>query len=140
MSTDPPLPEVPPDGVERLYAALADIGDLVAAMPPLPELYAGVVRILERHVGAWLVIVGEIDHAAGIMHRRAPEPPPQGQEDIYPGTVPVHIARPAFWQGRIDVEPNIARPMAAAEIPAWVRGWVPFASWPAALRSDPRPA
>ena len=107
MSTDPPLPEAPPDGAERLYAALADIGDLVAAMPPLPQLYAGVVRILERHVGAWLVIVGEIDHAAGVMHRRAPQPPPQGQEDIYPETVPLRIASPAFWQGRIDVEPNL---------------------------------
>ncbi len=106
MSTDPPLP-APPDGVERLYAALADIGDLVAAMPPLPQLYADVVRILERHVGAWLVIVGEIDHAAGVMHRRAPEPPPKGQEDIYPETVPIRIARPDFWQGRIDVEPNL---------------------------------
>ena len=106
---DPPLPEPepPPDGAERLYAALADIGDLVATMPPLSRLYTETVRILERHVGAWLVIVGEIDHAAGMMHRRAPDPPPQGQEDIYPATVPIHIARPAFWQGHIDVEPNL---------------------------------
>lgn len=100
-------PQPPPDGAERLYAALADIGDLVAAMPPLPELYAETVRILERHVGAWLVIVGEIDHATGLMHRRAPDPPPPGQEDIYPATVPIHIARPSFWQGHIDVEPNL---------------------------------
>ena len=51
---DPPPFDSPADGAERLYAALADIGDLVAAMPSLQELYTGVVRILERHVGAWL--------------------------------------------------------------------------------------
>ncbi|MHB8387850.1 bifunctional diguanylate cyclase/phosphodiesterase [Metallibacterium sp.] len=104
---DPPPFDSPADGVERLYAALADIGDLVAAMPSLQELYTGVVRILERHVGAWLVIIGEIDHAAGMMHRRAPDPPPRDQEDIYPAAVPIHIARPMFWEGHIDVEPNI---------------------------------
>ena len=120
MTMHPPQP--PPDGAERLYAALADIGDLVAAMPPLPELYAETVRILERHVGAWLVIVGEIDHATGLMHRRAPDPPPPGQEDIYPATVPIHIARPSFWQGHIDVEPNIVdAPGREALRPAYAR-------------------
>ena len=136
MSTDPPLPEAPPDGAERLYAALADIGDLVAAMPPLPELYAGVVRILERHVGAWLVIVGELDHAAGVMHRRAPDPPPPGQEDIYPATVPLRIARPAFWQGRIDVEPNLVdAPGREALRPAYAKYGIRAAAAVPILRS-----
>jgi hypothetical protein len=65
MSLTPPIPRIDTPNastVERLYAALADIGDLIAAMPQPQALYAGVVHILERHVGALLVLAGEIDY------------------------------------------------------------------------------
>lgn len=61
MSLTPLIPRIDtPEAstVERLYAALADIGDLIAAMPQPQALYAGVVHILERHVGALLVLAG----------------------------------------------------------------------------------
>jgi diguanylate cyclase (GGDEF)-like protein len=110
MSSIPPTASVDAaltGTVERLYAALADIGDLVAAMPQPQALYTGIVEILERHVGALLVIVGEIDYEAGVMRRQAPDPPPTGMEDIYPDSVPIALARPRFWEGKIEVEPNI---------------------------------
>lgn len=101
-----PAPKAVP--IERFYLALASIGDLVASMPQPQALYAGIVDIFERHVGALLVIVGEIDYEAGVMRRRAPAQAPAGEEDIYPQTVPIAFARPSFWQGKIDVEANIA--------------------------------
>src|SRR5471032_1528693 len=108
--------------VERLYAALADIGDLVAAMPSPQALYAGIVEILERHVGALLVFVGEIDYEAGLLRRRAPDPPPAGMEDIYPDSAPIALARPQFWEGKIEVEPNIVEaPGREALRPAYAR-------------------
>ena len=108
--------------VEQLYAALADIGDLVAAMPRPPALYAGIVQILERHVGALLVLAGEIDYEAGVLWRRAPDPVPPGLEDIYPTSVPIAIARPSFWAGQIEVEPNIVdAPGREALRPAYAR-------------------
>jgi len=125
MSSIPPaLPfHAPSTGsVERLYAALADIGDLVAAMPQPQALYTGIVRILERHVGALLVLVGEIDYEAGVMRRRAPDPPPAGMEDIYPDSAPIALARPQFWEGKIEVEPNIVdAPGREALRPAYAR-------------------
>lgn len=111
------MPSTPPespsattvgDPVASLYAALADLGDLVAGMPSPALLYAEVVRILEQHLGAMLVIVGEIDYAAGVLRRRAPEVIPPGQEDLFPDCIPIALARPMFWQGEIEVEPNIA--------------------------------
>ncbi|MDE2155287.1 MAG: EAL domain-containing protein [Xanthomonadaceae bacterium] len=105
--TIPPTHAPAPVPMERFYAVLADIGDLVASMPQPQALYDGVVDIFERQVGALLVLVGEIDHAAGVMRRRAPSRVPAGEEDIYPDSVPLAIARPLFWEGRIDVEPDI---------------------------------
>lgn len=110
MSSTPISPatsESPGVSVEHFYAALADIGDLVAAMPQPQALYAGVVDIFERHLGAIRVQVGEIDYEAGVLRRRAPDPVPDGQEDIYPELVSLAIARPRFWEGGIEVEPNI---------------------------------
>ena len=117
-----PAPAATSGHVEHLYAALADIGDLVAAMPRPPALYAGIVQILERHVGALLVLAGEIDYAAGVLWRRAPDPVPSGLEDIYPASVPIAIARPSFWAGQIEVEPNIVdAPGREALRPAYAR-------------------
>jgi diguanylate cyclase (GGDEF)-like protein len=125
MSLTPPIPRIDTPNastVERLYAALADIGDLIAAMPQPQALYAGVVHILERHVGALLVLAGEIDYEAGVLRRRAPDPPPKGQEDIYPDLVPIALARPAFWEGKIEVEPDISNaPGREAMRPAYAR-------------------
>jgi len=105
--TTPPTHPPAPIPMERFYAALADIGDLVASMPQPQALYDGIVDIFERQVGALLVLVGEIDYAAGVMRRLAPAKVPAGEEDLYPDTVPLTIARPLFWEGGIDVEPNI---------------------------------
>ncbi len=119
-----PTPAPPPTGghVEHLYAALADIGDLVAAMPRPPALYAGIVQILEHHVGALLVLAGEIDYTAGVLWRHAPDPVPPGLEDIYPVSVPIAIAGPSFWAGQIEVEPNIVdAPGREAWRPAYAR-------------------
>jgi diguanylate cyclase (GGDEF) domain len=115
-----PAPKAVP--IERFYSALASIGDLVASMPQPKALYAGVVDIFERHVGALLVIVGEIDYEAGVMLRRAPAQVPAGEEDIYPASVPIAFARPSFWEGEIDVEANIAdAPGREAMRPAYAR-------------------
>jgi len=77
-------------------------------MPPPQALYAEIVDIFERHMGASLVLVGEIDYDAGVMRRRAPAQAPAGEEDIYPESVPIAFARPSFWEGKIDVEANVA--------------------------------
>ncbi len=117
-----PAPAATSGHVESLYAALADIGDLVAALPRPPALYAGIAQILERHVGALLVLAGEIDYEAGVLWRRAPDPVPSGLEDIYPASVPIAIASPSFWTGQIDVEPNIIdAPGREAWRPAYAR-------------------
>ncbi|MFC5525773.1 EAL domain-containing protein [Rhodanobacter ginsengisoli] len=118
----PATSESPGVSVEHFYAALADIGDLVAAMPRPQALYAGVMDIFERHLGAMRVLVGEIDHEAGVLRRRAPDPVPEGQEDIYPELVSLAIARPRFWEGKIEVEPNIVEaPGREALRPAYAR-------------------
>ena len=115
-----PAPQAAP--IERFYSALASIGDLVASMPKPQALYAGIVDIFERHVGALLVIVGEIDYDAGVMRRRAPAQASEGEEDIYPESVPIAFARPSFWEGKIDVEANIAdAPGREALRPAYAR-------------------
>lgn len=115
-----PAPKAVP--IERFYSALASIGDLVASMPQPQALYAGIVDIFERHVGALLVIVGEIDYDAGVMLRRAPAQVSAGKEDIYPESVPIAFARPSFWEGEIDVEANIAdAPGREAMRPAYAR-------------------
>lgn len=125
MSLIPPVSPIHASAsgpVESLYAALADIGDLVAAMPRPPALYAGIVQILEHHVGALLVLAGEIDYQAGVLWRRAPEPVPPGLQDIYPASVPIAIASPSFWAGQIEVEPNIVdAPGREAWRPAYAR-------------------
>jgi GAF domain-containing protein len=124
MSSSSNVPASAPeaDSIERFYSALANIGDLVASMPQPQALYAGIVDIFERHVGALLVIVGELDYEAGVMRRRAPARVPAGEEDIYPETVPLAFARPLFWEGRIDVEANIAEAPGRESLrPAYVR-------------------
>ncbi len=121
-SSNVPTPAPKAVNIERLYSALASIGDLVALMPQPQALYAGIVDIFERHVDALLVIVGEIDYEAGVMRRRAPAQAPAGEEDIYPESVPVAFARSSFWEGKIDVEPNIAdAPGREAMRPAYAR-------------------
>ena len=111
------MPSTPPgsssskptaDYVGRLYAALADLGDLIACMPRPQTLYTGIVHILERHVGALLVLVGEVEYDAGVWRRWAPESPLAGQEDIYPDSLPLALAGPEFWEGQIKVIPHIA--------------------------------
>jgi len=121
-SSNVPSPAPKAVNIERFYSALANIGDLVALMPQPQALYAGIVDIFERHVGALLVLVGEIDYGAGVMRRRAPAQAPAGEEDIYPESVPVAFARSSFWEGKIDVEPNIAdAPGREAMRPAYAR-------------------
>ena len=92
---------------ERFYAALSDIGQLLVRSLEPAVLYEAVIEVLERRVGARLVMVGEVDHATGWFQRMAPARIPAGLEDIYPERLPLALAHPSFWQGLPRLEADI---------------------------------
>ena len=92
---------------ERFYAALSDIGQLLVRSLEPAVLYEAVIEVLERRVGARLVMVGEADHDTGWFRRMAPARIPAGLEDIYPERLP--LAHPPFWQGQPLLEADIRR-------------------------------
>ena len=92
---------------ERFYAALSDIGQLLVRSLEPAVLYEGVIEVLERRVGARLVMVGEVDHGTGWFQRMAPAQIPAGLEDIYPERLPLTLAHPSFWRGLPQLEADI---------------------------------
>ncbi len=92
---------------ECFYAALSDIGQLLVRSLEPAVLYEAVIEVLERRVGARLVMVGEVDHNTGWFRRVAPARIPAGLEDIYPERLPLALAHPPFWQGLPLLEADI---------------------------------
>jgi diguanylate cyclase (GGDEF)-like protein/PAS domain S-box-containing protein len=93
---------------ESRYAALSDLGQLLLRSLDPAVLYEAVIEVLERRIGARLVMVGEVDRAAGWFRRIAPAHVPIGMEDIYPDGLPFAVAAPSFWQGEPQLETDIA--------------------------------
>ncbi|HEV2681457.1 MAG TPA: hypothetical protein VGV14_13215, partial [Rhodanobacter sp.] len=54
---------------ESFYAALSEIGQLLVRSLDPPVLYEAVIEVLERRIGARLVIVGDLDRDIGYLRR-----------------------------------------------------------------------
>src|SRR6185312_14917182 len=81
---------------------------LVRAVEP-PELYDAIIEVLQRRLGAMLVMIGEADHAAGWFQRVAPVAVTADMQDIYPEQTPLSLVRPSFWRGVPQIEPDLRR-------------------------------
>lgn len=92
---------------ESHYAALADIGQLLVRAVEPPELYEAIIEVLERRLGAVLVMVGEVDHEAGWFRRIAPAVVPAELRDLYPEQTPLSLVRPSFWRGMPQMEADL---------------------------------
>ncbi|MFA6229351.1 MAG: EAL domain-containing protein [Rhodanobacter sp.] len=92
---------------ESFYAALSEIGQLLVRALDPQVLYEAVIEVLERRLGAMLVMLGEVDHASGMFRRVAPACVPAGKEDIYPDCLPLSVAQLPFWQGTPQLEVDI---------------------------------
>ncbi len=92
---------------ESFYAALSEIGQLLVRSLEPPVLYEAVIEVLERRIGARLVLVGELDQGSGWLRRIAPVRVAAGMDDIYPERIPFSMAGPAFWRGEPQVEADI---------------------------------
>jgi diguanylate cyclase (GGDEF)-like protein/PAS domain S-box-containing protein len=93
---------------ESRYAVLSDLGQLLLRSLDPAVLYEAVIEVLERRIGARLVMVGEVDRAIGWFRRIAPARVPEGMEDIYPKRLPFAVATPSFWEGTPQLEADIA--------------------------------
>lgn len=94
---------------ESRYATLSDLGQLLLRSLDPAVLYEAVIEVLERRIGARLVMVGEVDRASGWFRRIAPAHVPSGMEDIYPVQLPFAVATTSFWQGTPQLEADIAQ-------------------------------
>jgi diguanylate cyclase (GGDEF)-like protein/PAS domain S-box-containing protein len=92
---------------ESFYAALSEIGQLLVRSLDPPVLYEAVIEVLERRIGARLVMVGELDRGNGWLRRIAPAQVAPDMADIYPERIPFSLARPAFWQGEPQLEADV---------------------------------
>ncbi len=92
---------------ESFYAALSEIGQLLVRAVEPPELYEAIIEVLERRLGALLVMIGEADHAAGWFRRVAPVVVPAQLQDIYPDRTPLSVVQPSFWHGVPQLEPDL---------------------------------
>ncbi|MEP6898988.1 MAG: GAF domain-containing protein, partial [Rhodanobacter sp.] len=92
---------------ESFYAALSDIGQLLVRSLDPPVLYEAVIAVLERRIGAMLVMIGEVDRGSGWFQRVAPVCVPPGKEDIYPERLPFSLAQLSFWQGTPQLETDV---------------------------------
>ncbi|HWX67432.1 MAG TPA: EAL domain-containing protein [Rhodanobacter sp.] len=107
---------------ESFYAALSEIGQLLVRSLDPPVLYEAVIEVLERRIGARLVIVGDLDRGTSYLRRVAPAKTAPGMTDIYPERIPFSMARPAFWQGEPQVEADIRRTAGLEALrPAYIR-------------------
>ncbi|WP_231381695.1 EAL domain-containing protein [Rhodanobacter sp. OR87] len=105
---------------ESFYAALSEIGQLLMRSLEPPMLYEAVIEVLERRIGARLVMVGELQ--GGQWRRIAPARTAPGVADVYPERLPFALARPAFWRGEPQLESDV-RQLEGLEAlrPAYVR-------------------
>ena len=100
---------------ESCYAALSEIAQLLVRAVEPPELYEAIIEVLERRLGALLVLVGEADHLSGWFRRVAPVLVPESLKDIYPDRTPLSRVQPSFWRGVPQLErdlrhvPDLAR-------------------------------
>ena len=94
---------------ESYYAALSEIGQLLVRAVEPPELYDAIIEVLQRRLGAMLVMIGEADHAAGWFRRVAPVAVAADMQDIYPERTPLSLVRPSFWRGVPQIEPDLRR-------------------------------
>jgi diguanylate cyclase (GGDEF)-like protein/PAS domain S-box-containing protein len=92
---------------ESFYAALSEVGQLLVRSLEPPLLYEAVIGVLERRIGARLVMVGELDRSSGWLRRIAPAQVAPDMADIYPERIPFSLARPAFWQGEPQLEVDV---------------------------------
>jgi len=92
---------------ESYYAALSEIGQLLVRAVEPPALYDAIIEVLERRLGAMLVMIGEADHAAGWFRRVAPVAVAADMQDIYPELTPLALVKPSFWRGVPQVEPDL---------------------------------
>ena len=107
---------------DGFYAALLEIGQLLVRTLDPQVLYEGVIEVLERRIGARLVMVGDVDHATGWFERVAPARIPAGMEDIYPQRLPLSAANPSFWRGVPQLEADIFQAPGLEELrPAYQR-------------------
>ncbi|MHB1056570.1 MAG: bifunctional diguanylate cyclase/phosphodiesterase [Rhodanobacter sp.] len=107
---------------ESFYAALSEIGQLLVRSLEPPVLYEAVIEVLERRIGARLVMVGELDRSSGWLRRIAPAHVAPGLADIYPERIPFSMARPPFWQGEPQLEADIRQTEGLEMLrPAYVR-------------------
>lgn len=111
-----------PASGESFYAALSEIGQLLMCSLEPPLLYEAVIEVLERRIGARLVMVGELDQDSGQWRRIAPARVAPGMTDIYPEQIPFSVAKPAFWRGEPQLEADV-RHVAGLEMlrPAYAR-------------------
>ncbi|MEO8809111.1 MAG: EAL domain-containing protein [Rhodanobacter sp.] len=84
---------------ESFYAALSEIAQLLVRAIEPPALYESIIEVLERRLGAELVMICEVDHATGVFRRIAPVIVAAGMQDVYPDHIPLACARPSFWRG-----------------------------------------
>jgi len=92
---------------ESFHAALSEIGQLLVRALEPAVLYEAVIEVLQRRIGARLVMVGELDHRSGWLQRIAPADVAAGMADIYPERIPFSAAQPAFWRGEPQLEADI---------------------------------
>jgi diguanylate cyclase (GGDEF)-like protein/PAS domain S-box-containing protein len=92
---------------ESYYAALSEIGQLLVRAVEPPKLYEAIIEVLQRRLGARLVMIGEADHVAGWFQRLAPVTVAADMQDIYPERTPLSLVRPSFWRGVPQVEPDL---------------------------------
>ncbi|WP_449425700.1 GAF domain-containing protein, partial [Rhodanobacter lindaniclasticus] len=92
---------------ESYYAALSEIGQLLVRAVEPPALYEAIIEVLQRRLGAMLVMIGEADHAAGWFLRLAPVTVATDLQEIYPERTPLSLVNPSFWLGEPHVEPDL---------------------------------
>lgn len=94
---------------ESYYAALSEIGQLLVRAVEPPELYEAIIEVLERRLGAMLVMIGELDHGTGWFRRIAPVMVAKDLQDVYPDQLPLSVAQPAFWGGTPQLDSDVQR-------------------------------
>lgn len=92
---------------ESFYAALSEIGRLLVRSLDPPSFCEAIIDVLERRIGARMVMVGELNRDTGWFRRIAPVQVAAGKTDIYPDSMPFSMAPETFWHGVPRLEPDI---------------------------------
>lgn len=94
---------------ESFHAALSEIGQLLVRSLEPAVLYEAVIEVLQRRIGALLVMVGDLDRSDQCLRRIAPADVSAEMADIYPDRIPFSAAQPSFWRGEPQLEADIRR-------------------------------